>query len=67
MRLLGSYFHIAMNGMAASEKLFRILDASEPGQGDEGGEGRVVLVAVWLGHAAYFMFGVKTASGGERG
>lgn len=30
MRLLGSYFHIAMNGMAASEKLFRILDAPEP-------------------------------------
>ena len=29
MRLLGSYFHIAMNGMAASEKLFRILDAPE--------------------------------------
>lgn len=30
MRLLGSYFHIAMNGMTASEKLFRILDAPEP-------------------------------------
>lgn len=43
MRLLGSYFHIAMNGMAASEKLFRILDASEPGQGDEGGEGCVPI------------------------
>lgn len=28
---------------------------------------RAVLVVVWLGHAAYFMFGVKTASGGERG
>ncbi len=32
MRLLGSYFHIAMNGMAASEKLFGILDAPEPEQ-----------------------------------
>ena len=30
MRLLGSYFPIAMNGMTASEKLFRILDAPEP-------------------------------------
>lgn len=30
MRLLGSYFHIAMNGMAASEKIFRLLDAPEP-------------------------------------
>ena len=33
MRLLGSYFHIAMNGMAASEKIFRLLDAPEPTPG----------------------------------
>lgn len=26
MRLLGSFFHIAMNGMAASDKIFKILD-----------------------------------------
>ncbi|CAM2764981.1 ABC transporter ATP-binding protein/permease [Erysipelothrix tonsillarum] len=26
MRQLGSYFHIAMNGMAASEKMFKLLD-----------------------------------------
>lgn len=26
LRLLGSFFHIAMNGIAASDKLFRILD-----------------------------------------
>ena len=30
MRLLGSYFHIAMNGMAASDKIFRLLDLPEP-------------------------------------
>ena len=30
LRLLGSYFHIAMNGMAASEKIFRLLDLPEP-------------------------------------
>nr|WP_180950335.1 ABC transporter ATP-binding protein/permease [Pygmaiobacter massiliensis] len=30
MRLLGSFFHIAMNGMAASEKIFRLLDIAEP-------------------------------------
>ncbi|OUN84561.1 ABC transporter ATP-binding protein/permease [Gemmiger sp. An50] len=30
MRLLGSYFHIAMNGMAASEKIFKLLDLPEP-------------------------------------
>ena len=29
MRLLGSFFHIAMNGMAASEKIFRLLDLEE--------------------------------------
>lgn len=29
MRLLGSFFHIAMNGMAASEKMFKILDIEE--------------------------------------
>ena len=26
MRLLGSFFHIAMNGMAASDKIFHLLD-----------------------------------------
>jgi ATP-binding cassette subfamily C protein len=29
MRMLGSYFHIAMNGMAASEKIFNLLDLPE--------------------------------------
>lgn len=29
LRLLGSYFHIAMNGMAASDRMFGILDAEE--------------------------------------
>lgn len=33
MRQLGSFFHIAMNGMAASEKIFRLLDADEPSCG----------------------------------
>lgn len=32
MRLLGSFFHIAMNGMAASDKIFRLLDLQEPEQ-----------------------------------
>lgn len=30
MRLLGSFFHIAMNGMAASDKIFDLLDIEEP-------------------------------------
>ncbi len=29
LRLLGSFFHIAMNGMAASDRMFGILDAEE--------------------------------------
>ena len=32
MRLLGSFFHIAMNGMAASDKIFHLLDLEEPEQ-----------------------------------
>ena len=29
MRLLGSFFHVAMNGMAAAERIFRLLDLPE--------------------------------------
>lgn len=35
LRLLGSFFHIAMNGMAASDKIFRILDLPEPQAGEK--------------------------------
>ncbi len=34
LRLLGSYFHIAMNGMAASDKIFGLLDLEEPEKGN---------------------------------
>lgn len=37
LRLLGSFFHIAMNGMSASDKIFRILDL------DEGRHGHTAL------------------------
>lgn len=30
MRRLGSYFHVAMNGMAASDKIFKFLNEDEP-------------------------------------
>ena len=33
MRLLGGFFHIAMNGMAASDKIFKLLDLPEPVKG----------------------------------
>jgi ATP-binding cassette subfamily C protein len=35
MRMLGSFFHIAMNGMAASDKIFRLLDLPERSQKTE--------------------------------
>lgn len=35
LRLLGSYFHIAMNGMAASDKIFAILDLPEESSKDK--------------------------------
>ena len=35
MRLLGSFFHIAMNGMAASDKIFQLLDLPESEQKTE--------------------------------
>lgn len=35
MRKLGSFFHVAMNGMAASDRLFKILDLPEPEQKSE--------------------------------
>lgn len=34
LRLLGSFFHIAMNGMAASKKIFKLLDSEEIIQGN---------------------------------
>lgn len=35
LRLLGSFFHVAMNGMAASDKLFKLLDTKEDEHGME--------------------------------
>ena len=35
MRRLGSYFHVAMNGMAASDRIFRFLALEKPDEGTE--------------------------------
>lgn len=35
MRQLGSFFHIAMNGMAASDKIFKLIDLEEPQEKNE--------------------------------
>ena len=39
LRLLGSFFHIAMNGMAASDKIFALLDLPEPEEKTESLDG----------------------------
>lgn len=33
LRLLGSFFHIAMNGNAAADKIFKLIDIKEPNEG----------------------------------
>lgn len=68
MRRLGNFlFHVAMNGMAARDKMFAILD--EPTSDlDSLNEAvilkvpvaRVILAVVWVCHVVYFVFGVKT-------
>ncbi len=35
MRKLGSYFHVAMNGMAASDRIFKFLNVDEPVKKDK--------------------------------
>lgn len=34
LRQLGSYFHVAMNGMTSTKRIFALLDAPEPARGD---------------------------------
>ena len=46
LRQLGSYFHVAMNGMTSTKRIFALLDAPEPARGDAGlpGGGRDLTV-----------------------
>ena len=46
LRQLGSYFHVAMNGMTSTKRIFALLDAPEPKRGDAGlpGDGRDLTV-----------------------
>ena len=46
LRQLGSYFHVAMNGMTSTKRIFALLDAPEPERGDAGlpGDGRDLAV-----------------------
>lgn len=44
LRALGSYFHVAMNGMAASDKIFRLLDLPENKEKTESIQGACDIV-----------------------
>ena len=52
LRLLGSYFHIAMNGAASADKIFRLLAAEEPADGGRvpGGDSTLRLEHVTFGY-----------------
>lgn len=47
MRLLGSFFHISMNGNAAADKIFRILDLPEQ---EEGGKEEIKMDTISFEH-----------------
>lgn len=44
LRALGSYFHAAMNGVAASERMFRLLDLPEREDGKENAENGTITM-----------------------
>ena len=53
LRLLGSFFHIAMNGMAASDKIFALLDLPEPEEKSEWLDGMVMDIEFTGVHFSY--------------
>lgn len=57
LRQLGSFFHITMNGMAASDKIFRLLDLPEPQDG---------IAAPPSGELSLSLEGVHFSYDGER-
>ena len=46
LRLLGSYFHIAMNGMSASDKIFELLDMEEGEKGEKEAEEGIPVISL---------------------
>jgi ABC-type transport system involved in cytochrome bd biosynthesis fused ATPase/permease subunit len=53
LRLLGSFFHIAMNGMAASDKIFALLDLPEPEEKVERLDGKEMDISFSGVHFSY--------------
>ena len=53
LRQLGSYFHVAMNGMTSTKRIFALLDAPEPERGDAALPGGGRDLTVTFNAAAY--------------
>ena len=51
LRLLGSFFHIAMNGMAASDKIFHLLDLPESEHGTK--------ERLWISRCQMYIFPMR--------
>lgn len=60
LRLLGSFFHIAMNGMSASDRIFGILDLEEP----KGGNSRIFADQTLAGQALEKQISVRMSGVG---
>ena len=61
MRQLGSFFHVAMNGMAASDKIFRLLDLTEA----EGKTGYVPVDCPIVCSGLRFSYNETSSAGGR--
>ena len=63
LRQLGSYFHVAMNGMTSTKRIFALLDAPEPERGDAGLPGGGRDLTVTFNAAAYRYADTDAADG----
>ena len=63
LRQLGSYFHVAMNGMTSTKRIFALLDAPEPERGDAALPGGGRDLTVTFNAVAYRYADADTADG----
>ena len=54
LRLLGSFFHIAMNGNAAADKIFRLVDLEED-QGENLPKWKENLMSIAFSNVKFFL------------
>ena len=63
LRQLGSYFHVAMNGMTSTKRIFALLDTPEPARGDAALPGGGRDLTVTFNAVAYRYADADTADG----